>query len=209
MRGTGTRRSLLQAAILVLLVLTPTALPTPVAAQQRNQSQEDGIVTLQEGDPAERAALHDRMFSALAEAPNEAVAQFISARIWLFWFQAPDAESAGLMRDALERRNAGDAAGSIAILDKLVVAAPGWAEAWNQRATMRFLAEDYEGSLADIDKVLPLEPKHFGALSGQAMIYRRLGRNEEAQSVLKEAVKINPFLADRALLEPEPEEREI
>jgi Flp pilus assembly protein TadD len=113
------------------------------------------------------------------------------------------------MRDALERRNAGDAAGSIAILDKLVLAAPGWAEAWNQRATMRFLAQDYEGSLADIDEVLPLEPKHFGALSGQAMIYRRLGRKDEAQSVLKEAVKINPFLADRALLEPEPEEREI
>ncbi|MGH6922612.1 MAG: tetratricopeptide repeat protein [Propylenella sp.] len=209
MRATEIRRSLLQAAGFVLLILALTAFPRPSAAQQPNQSQEDGIVALQEGDPSERAALRDRMFSALAEAPNEAVAQFVSARIWLFWFQAPDAEAAGLMRDALARRNAGDVAGSIAMLDRLVAAAPGWAEAWNQRATMRFLAQDFEGSLADIDEVLPLEPKHFGALSGQAMILRHLGRNEEAQSVLKEAVKINPFLADRALLEPEPEERDI
>ncbi len=106
----------------------------------------------------------------------------------------------------MERRSAYDYAGAIAILDRLVALAPDWAEAWNQRATMRFLADDLDGSLADCERVLELEPKHFGALSGQALILMRQGRFDTAQSILRKAVEIDPFLAERALL-VEPQKR--
>ncbi len=187
-------------AALLLLALTLVALPGRPLAQD--------IVSIQ-GDQAVREATREQLFDALASAPNEASARRIVANIWLFWFEAPDSDAAELMRHAQQRWRGGDLDGAIAALDRLVEEAPGWAEAWNQRATLRFIAGDYRGSLDDIDHVLPLEPKHFGALSGQAMIFRRLGRKDDAQTVLKQAVKINPFLADRVLLEPEPEEREI
>ncbi len=115
------------------------------------------------------------------------------------------------MSEAMERRQVYDLSGAIAILDKLVALTPDWAEAWNQRATLRYMAEDFDGSLADIERVLELEPKHFGALSGEVLILMRFGRVEVAQSVLKKAVEINPFLAERALLiePPKPAGKDI
>jgi Flp pilus assembly protein TadD len=171
-------------------------LALPVAAQ--------GFVASVRGDSAAYDAEGERLFAMLALSKTEADAAVATAEIWSHWLQAPDSASAGLMNRALGRRRAGDDAGSIAILDELVGLAPDWAEAWNQRATMRFVVGDYEGSLADIDETLEREPKHFGALSGQALILLRLGRDTEAQSTLRKAVKIHPFLHERVLIVEEP-----
>jgi len=160
-----------------------------------------------QGDPISRAAEREQLFAALAAAQSAADAEAIVDQIWHFWFRPPNADAGKLMADAMERRSAYDYAGAIAILDQLVALAPDWAEAWNQRATMRFLADDLDGSLADCERVLELEPKHFGALSGQAIILMRQGRFDTAQSILRKAVEIDPFLAERALLvEPQKEE---
>jgi tetratricopeptide (TPR) repeat protein len=70
----------------------------------------------------------------------------------------------------------------------------------NQRATIRYLLRDFEGSLADIDRVLALEPKHFGALSGQGLILMHQGKIEAGQLALRRAVAIDPFLSERALI---------
>ena len=193
------------AVITAFLVAFAAAPVTPAMAQDWERA-----LPLQ-GDPAAQAAEHDALFAALAAAPDPQAAQVIAFNIWSLWFRAPTEEARQLMDDAMERRRAYDFAGSIAILDKLVALTPDWAEAWNQRATLRFLAEDFDGSLEDIDRVLALEPKHFGALSGQALILLRFGRIEAAQSVLRRAVAINPFLAERALLveTPEPNGKDI
>ena len=96
------------------------------------------------------------------------------------------------MQEAQDRRQMLDLTTALKLLDQLVKEAPDWAEAWNQRATIRFMVGDYEGSLADIDRVLPLEPKHFGALSGEALILMQLGRTDEAQAVLKQRRQDQP-----------------
>ncbi len=160
---------------------------------------EDGMVTLR-GDPAAEAAERQKLFSTLAAAANADEAQTTAAHIWSLWFRAPNADAKALMEQALERRGARDYAGATAVLDKLVESAPDWAEAWNQRATMRYLLRDAEGSLADIDRVLALEPKHFGALSGQALILMHQGKMDAGQAALRKAVDIDPFLSERALL---------
>lgn len=159
----------------------------------------EGVVTLQ-SDPAADAAEREKLFAALARAANAAEAQGIASEIWTLWFKAPNQDAAALMQQALDRRTGGDYQGSADLLDKLVEAEPDWAEAWNQRATMRYLLNDFEGSLADIDRVLALEPKHFGALSGQALILMHQGRMEAGQAALRKAVEIDPFLSERALL---------
>lgn len=201
MLSIGERRQRLGIAAVLLAALALFA--APAAAQLGRE-----IVTLQ-GDPAAREEVRAQLFDELAAAKSETAAREVASRIWRHWFEAPDADSADLMREVLDRRRLLDLETALKLLDQLVEETPDWAEAWNQRATIRFLVGDLEGSLADIDRVLPLEPKHFGALAGEAIILLKLGRKQEAQVVLRRAVAINPFLIERALLDPEPEGRDI
>jgi tetratricopeptide (TPR) repeat protein len=200
------RRSLLW-AVFRLMTRALLAAVTGLAVTANPAIAQDGVVTLR-GDPAAEAAERERLFTALAGAANSMEANALSSEIWTLWFHAPNAEAAAVMEQALERRAAQDYAGSATILDELVVSAPDWAEAWNQRATIRYLLRDFEGSLADIDRVLALEPKHFGALSGEALILMQQGKMAAGQIVLRKAVEIHPFLSERALL-TEPEGQDI
>ena len=84
---------------------------------------------------------------------------------------------------------------SRALLDKLIVLQPDWAEAWNKRATVRYLLDDEKGSMADIARVLILEPRHFGALSGMGMILERGGFTDDALRAYRRALEIAPQLA--------------
>jgi len=69
---------------------------------------------------------------------------------------------------------------------------PKWSEAWNKRATLLYLMEEYDRSLRDIKHVLELEPRHFGALSGRAQIYIKLENYEKALIDLNQVKKIYP-----------------
>lgn len=83
---------------------------------------------------------------------------------------------------------------SLALLDKIVILQPDWAEAWNKRATVRHLAGDDQGSMADIAHVLVLEPRHFGALSGMGMILESRGFQQEALRAYRRALEVAPQL---------------
>jgi Flp pilus assembly protein TadD len=83
---------------------------------------------------------------------------------------------------------------SLALLDKIIVLRPDWAEAWNKRATARYLAGDDQGSMTDIAHVLILEPRHFGALSGMGMILERRGFRDEALRAYRRALDVAPRL---------------
>jgi tetratricopeptide (TPR) repeat protein len=80
------------------------------------------------------------------------------------------------------------------LLDQIIVIKPDFAEAWNKRATVYYLTDDYSDSLTDIRETLALEPRHFGALSGFGMILEALDRTPEAIRVFKRALEINPRL---------------
>ena len=55
-------------------------------------------------------------------------------------------------------------------------------------------------SLVDISKVLDLEPRHFGALSGRAQIYIDLELYQKALIDLKDARKIHPVIRGNKLI---------
>ena len=69
---------------------------------------------------------------------------------------------------------------------------PNWAEAWNKRATVLYLMGKYELSQADIDKVLQLEKRHFGALSGQGLVQSALKNYQKAIDSYIEVHKVHP-----------------
>ena len=167
-------------------------------------------VTLQQAPAQQRApephgAERAWLFEALRTAPTEEIGQAVAGQIWAFWMrQAPDAESAEIMNLAMERRRQYDFAGAVEHLDQLVFRAPDWPEAWNQRATILFMQEKFDESLADVAQVLELEPKHFGALACKAVMFMRQGRIELGQRALREAVGIHPWLSERRMLLAEP-----
>ena len=156
------------------------------------------------GDEQGYVADGDRLFRALKEASTEREARAIELTIWFHWMKAPDAESAALMNEALTHRRNNNAPAAIMVLDRLIEMAPSWSEAWNQRATMLYFNGDYEASLLDIEKVLEREPRHFGAMSGMAVILLSQGRAELAQSILRDAVAVHPYLRERGLIVESP-----
>lgn len=78
------------------------------------------------------------------------------------------------------------------ILDAAIALLPDWAEGWNARATVRYLDDDYRGSMADIAETLKREPRHLGALMGMGAILQSSGKREEALKVYERALAIAP-----------------
>ena len=93
--------------------------------------------------------------------------------------------------EAIEKK---DYPHALDLLDQVIVIKPDFAEAWNKRATVYYLIDDYSASLADIRATLALEPRHFGALAGFGMILAGLDRKQEAIRVFKRALEIDPRL---------------
>ena len=76
--------------------------------------------------------------------------------------------------------------------------APEFAEGWNARATAWYLMEQYELSVSDIAVTLELNGRHFGALSGLAMIMEKFGEDAAALRVYSEVQNIHPNRAGLA-----------
>ncbi|HLW93546.1 MAG TPA: hypothetical protein VKS78_19895 [Roseiarcus sp.] len=99
-----------------------------------------------------------------------------------------------LMARAIAAMGEKDFEVALSLLDKIIELQPDWAEAWNKRATVRFLEDDDQGSMADIAHVLKLEPRHFGALSGMGAILERRGFRDDALRAYRRALAIAPGL---------------
>jgi tetratricopeptide (TPR) repeat protein len=150
------------------------------------------------GEAEDRAAI-DRLFVELHDAPDAATAADLSQRIWSYWLNPADPVLAGRMRDVLSARGMGDVTGAIRLLNDLVRDFPDYAEGWNQRATMYYAIGDYASSIADCARVLELEPRHFGALSGRALMELALGQRALALKDISAALAVHPFLEERKL----------
>jgi tetratricopeptide (TPR) repeat protein len=71
---------------------------------------------------------------------------------------------------------------------------PDYTEAWNRRATLYYLKNDYVHSMQDIQQVLIREPRHFGALVGLGMIMQEVGDDKRALEAFRKALAVNPHL---------------
>jgi tetratricopeptide (TPR) repeat protein len=174
---------------LAALLASGLAAPLPAAAQSAGVA--DAPAADARGDsPGERL---DALFEELAGAGEEEWRP-IQNRIQTIWARSPSSSMTFLLSravDALQEKELGEAE---AFLDDLVRLAPDFAEGWNKRATVHFLREDYGRAVADIQRVLALEPRHFGALQGLGMILERLDRDADAYRVYRRALELHPNL---------------
>ena len=83
---------------------------------------------------------------------------------------------------------------------------PNWAEGWNKRATVLYMLGRYQESQEDIDEVLKLEKRHFGALSGQGLVQIELKNYERAINSYKEVQKIYPSMMSPKIMIPQLKE---
>jgi tetratricopeptide (TPR) repeat protein len=144
--------------------------------------------------PADRTKGLDFLFGALKAAPDEDSAKAVEARIWAIWLQTPSDTAALLMMRAKAATDAQQPELAIKLLDAVIKLRPDYVEAWNRRATLYYLQNDYARSLADLEQVLTREPRHFAALAGLGMIMEDLGDDKHALEAFRKALAINPHL---------------
>src|SRR6266481_5360345 len=136
----------------------------------------------------------DFLFGALKAAPDEASAKHVEARVWALWLQTPSDTAALLMMRAKTAMDAQQIDVALKLLDAVIKLRPDYVEAWNRRATIYYLQNDYARSIADIEQVLSREPRHFGALAGLGMIMQDLGDEKRALDAFRKALAVNPHL---------------
>jgi len=136
----------------------------------------------------------DFLFGALKVAPDADSAKQVENRIWALWL-ASGSDTANLLMSRVRTAvDANDLDLAIKLLDALVQVKPDYVEAWNRRATIHYMRKEFGQSVQDIQQVLRLEPRHFGALSGLGMILEEVGDDKHALAAFRRALEINPHL---------------
>jgi tetratricopeptide (TPR) repeat protein len=137
----------------------------------------------------------DELFEKLKVSMNYENSKIIESKIWDLWITHPSDESlTTLLSDGSFFMSQNKFQSAYDTFSKTIELDPNWAEAWNKRATVLYLMGEYELSQADIDKVLNLEKRHFGALSGQGLVQTALKNYQKAIDSYIEAHKVHPYL---------------
>ena len=150
-------------------------------------------VQVKPSDPEKgRQKVLDDLFERLAKAQDPDEARGVTGAIERVWMHSGSDTADLLMSRAMQALKRKDYALSQELLGSIVEIEPQWAEAWNKRATVRYMADDALGSMEDIARVLALEPRHFGALSGMGFILQARGFDKRALEAFRKALEINP-----------------
>jgi tetratricopeptide (TPR) repeat protein len=138
----------------------------------------------------------DDLYTKLAAAKDPDEAKSLASLIGNIWLRSGSDTANLLMQRALDAIGRHDYKVASDMLDRIIALKPDWAEAWNKRAAVRFYQGDFDGAMADVEHVLKLEPKHFGALDGMGSILQRTGFDKRALEVFRRSLQIYPFQPD-------------
>ena len=139
------------------------------------------------GGEADAALLHERLRDESAF-----VRGYAERGLWLLWGRSGDAQIDALMARGTDEQQVGQYAEAIQTYSRVIALRPDFAEGWNRRATVYYLAGDFRRSIADCDEVLKRNPGHFGALAGLGQIYVQLNQPADALKWLRRALDTNP-----------------
>jgi tetratricopeptide (TPR) repeat protein len=186
-------------AFLTALLLSGTALPARTEEQVTPPSatppgtEPPPAATPPSVAPTKQGRL-DQLFAELRRERNEKAAERIAGRIWNEWNQSGSASIDLMMQWAQKATEDQKFDVALDFLDQVVTLQPDYAEGWNRRATVHFLMKNYGKSMADIDRTLQLEPRHFGALSGLAQIMADTGHKQSALEAWQKVLAIYPMM---------------
>lgn len=136
----------------------------------------------------------ESLFTSLQRTSTADEGSAITQKIWEVWYQTPDAEVQAVFDRGVAFMVQQDYRSSLLSFTRVTQLDPDFAEAWNRRATLLYIMGAFDLSLQDIEKTLNLEPRHFGAISGQGQIYMRQEKLLLARKAFEKALEINPHL---------------
>lgn len=144
--------------------------------------------------PAQDDPRLDSLFRQLRAAGDVVKARVVEQSIWQIWLNSENKEVASHMEAGLRAMASRAPRQALAIFDRIVEIAPGFAEGWNKRATVHYMLGNLDQSVADIQRTLALEPRHFGALSGLGLINLAIDRKRQALAAFEAALVIYPLM---------------
>jgi len=181
-------------ALPLAVLVAAIAVAAPVFAQDGPAKEKSLPAAPDKLPKVDRTTSLDFLFGALKAAPDDSSARYAEARIWAIWLHTPSDTAALLMARAKAAVDARQTDVAIKLLDSIIKLRPDYTEAWNRRATLYYMQDDYGRALADIQQVLIREPRHFGALAGLGIIMQELGDDKRALDAYRKALAINPHL---------------
>ena len=139
---------------------------------------------------------------------NEAkIASIVEQEIWKIWSTHPsDAKLTARLEEGSQFVRNQQLSKAIEIFTEVINLDQNWAEAWNKRATVFYMMGEFEKSQDDIDKVLELEERHFGALAGQGMVNIQLKNYDKAKRSYQKAQEIYPAMKSSKVMIEQIEE---
>src|SRR3954470_16994654 len=184
------RRLTVSAACMAAVMAGLTADPDRALAQSDRPSK------LRPGpsEPARRSATLDELFARLAAAKDETEANGVASLIERRWMRSGSDTADLLLARSGEAIKDKDYPLAIELLDRVIALQPGWAEAWNRRATAFYLLDDPVSAVADLRQALTREPRHFAALAGLGHVYMANGDKTRALDAYRRALAIHPYL---------------
>ena len=144
------------------------------------------------------------LFEELEKSNSDSAALEIEMKIWNIWSTHPTQEKlTQLLSKGSSLMSTGELETAYKIFSTIIESTPDWAEGWNKRATVLYLMGRYQESLKDIDEVLKLESRHFGALSGQGLVHIKLKNYEKAIKSYETVQKIYPSISSAKVMIPQ------
>ena len=134
----------------------------------------------------------DALFQQLATSEDLTLIRATENRIWQIWLEHPNEDLERLMEIGTQRMNSRQFPEALLVFNQVVANFPGYAEGWNKRATLYYLLGSFEESIADIEKTLALEPRHFGALSGLGLVYLQREELTKAKQAFEDLIAVHP-----------------
>lgn len=142
----------------------------------------------------DRAKRLDALFAALKAAPTKEAAKGIADRIEIALTPSGSDTADVLMSRASQALQAKDYDLTIELLDGVLRVAPDHLDAWNKRATVFYLQQDFADALVDLRQVVAREPRHYGAWAGIAIICKEIGDEKHALEAARQALAVYPHL---------------
>ena len=119
----------------------------------------------------------------------------VEQEIWKLWSTHPtDIKLTARLEEGAQFVRTQQLSKAIEIFTEVIKLDQNWAEAWNKRATVFYMMGKFKQSQEDIDKVLALEARHFGALAGQGLVNIQLKNYEKAILSYQQVKEIYPSM---------------
>ncbi len=182
-----TRKLLGPVAVLAAILIWPGP-----GVAQAEEAQDNVPVSVEKT----RTEKLDGYFLELKRLSSPNPAKRVADNIWSEWRRSGSATADQLMAWADEAMRDKRFFIALDLLDQVTVLMPDYAEGWNRRATLHFMMDDHSKSMADINRVLELEPRHFGALMGMGAILSQAGKDEAALAAYLKVLEIYPAMRE-------------